>query len=390
MKLRMSFAFAAAAVSIVALPALPAVAQENEVPATLPASAYADPHMPFADALRLTGEATHPAIVSVDFTYDKTSYPQCHASTLVEAADGTLIGAWFGGTRERAPDVGIWVARFENGKWGGAIEVADGKGAGEGGKDLPTWNPVLFQPKSGPLVLFYKLGPSPSTWWGMVTTSDDHGKTWSKPTRLPDGILGPIKNKPIELANGTWLCPSSKEGGDGWRVVFERSGDGGKTWTSTDPVPAGERKVGAIQPSVLTYPDGALQALCRTRSGFVASTWSRDGGKTWEPFADVGLPNPNSGTDAVTLADGRQLIVYNHSLPNEPAEKPTKGPRFPIDVAISADGKTWKRVLTLETTPISSGYAYPAVIQTRDGKVHISYTWSRIRIKHVVLDPAKL
>jgi predicted neuraminidase len=70
--------------------------------------------------------------------------------------------------------------------------------------------------------------------------------------------------------------------------------------------------------------------------------------------------------------------------------KPTKGPRFPLDVAISSDGKTWKRVLTLETAPISSGYAYPAVIQTHDGLVHITYTWSRIRIKHVVLDPAKL
>jgi predicted neuraminidase len=372
--------------------AAPVVAQEFDegVPATLPASTYVDPHMPFERALKLTGQADHPAIVSVGFTYDKTSYPQCHASTLVETTDGTLLGAWFGGTRERAPDVGIWVARFENGRWQPAVEVADGAGLGEGGKDLPTWNPVLFQPKNGPLVLFYKLGPSPSAWWGMMTTSTDGGRTWAKPTRLPDGILGPIKNKPVELADGTWLCPSSKEGSGGWRTVFERTSDGGKTWTSTDPVPAGEQKVGAIQPSLLTYADGALQALCRTRSGFVGSTWSRDGGATWTPFESAGLPNPNSGTDAVTLADGRQLLVYNHSIPNEPADKPTKGPRFPIDVAISDDGKTWRRVLTLETTPISSGYAYPAVIQTRDGKVHISYTWSRIRIKHVVIDPSKL
>jgi predicted neuraminidase len=359
-------------------------------PPVLPKSAYVDPHMPVEQALKLTGDAGHPAIVSVDFTYDKAPYPQCHASTLVQAADGTLLAAWFGGTRERAPDVGIWVSRFEGGKWTPGVEVTDGKGAGEGGKDLPTWNPVLFQPKNGPLVLFYKLGPSPATWWGMMTTSKDHGKTWAAPTRLPDGILGPIKNKPIELTDGPWLCPSSKEGDGGWRVVFERTDDQGKTWTSTEPVPAGERKVGAIQPSVLTYADGSMQALCRSRNGFLASTWSRDGGKTWDAFGDVGLPNPNSGTDAVTLKDGRQLLVYNHSRPNEPADKPTKGTRFPLDVATSSDGKTWKRVLTLETAPISSGYAYPAVIQTSDGKVHITYTWSRIRIKHVVLDPGEL
>jgi predicted neuraminidase len=356
----------------------------------LPASAYVDPQMPFERALKLTGDAGHPAIVSVGFTYEKASYPQCHASTLAQAADGTLVAAWFGGTRERAPDVGIWVSRLEDGRWTPAVEVADGKGAGEGGKDLPTWNPVLFQPKDGPLVLFYKLGPSPSTWWGMVTSSKDHGRTWGAPVGLPEGILGPIKNKPIELDDGTWLCPSSKEGEGGWRVLFERTRDRGKTWSSTDPVPAGEKAVSAIQPSILTYPDGSMQALCRSRSGFLASTWSRDGGMTWEPYGDVGLPNPNSGTDAVTLKDGRQLLVYNHSRPNEPVGKPTKGPRFPLDIAISSDGKAWKRVLTLETAPISSGYAYPAVIQTGDGLVHITYTWSRIRIKHVVLDPAKL
>ena len=96
------------------------------------------------------------------------------------------------------------------------------------------------------------------------------------------------------------------------------------------------------------------------------------------------LPNPNAGTDAVTLKGGRQLIVYNHT---------TRGIIFPanrdmLNVAISADGNKWKPVLTLERAP--GEYSYPAVIQTRDGKVHITYTWQRKTIKHVVLDPAKL
>ena len=66
------------------------------------------------------------------------------------------------------------------------------------------------------------------------------------------------------------------------------------------------------------------------------------------------------------------------------------GDRWPLDVAVSSDGQKWQRVLTLETEPISSGYAYPAVIQTRDGRVHVSYTFGRAKIKHVVLDSAKL
>jgi predicted neuraminidase len=120
----------------------------------------------------------------------------------------------------------------------------------------------------------------------------------------------------------------------------------------------------------------------------IASTWSRDGGRTWDALEALHLPNPNSGTDAVTLADGRQLLVYNHSA--APPERPTKGPRYPLDVAISSDGITWQRVLTLETEPCKSGYAYPAVIQAPDGLVHITYTWDRRRIKHAVLDPKDL
>jgi predicted neuraminidase len=89
----------------------------------------------------------------------------------------------------------------------------------------------------------------------------------------------------------------------------------------------------------------------------------------------------------VTLADGRQLIVYNHAG-HRPQE--AKGNRWPLDVAVSDDGMVWRRVLTLESEPRTSGYAYPAVIQTVDGKVHITYTWGRTMIKHVVLDPEKL
>jgi beta-galactosidase len=330
-----------------------------------------------------TGVAAHPAVLGASFLNPDAPYRECHASTIEETTDGDLVAAWFGGTKERHPDVEIWFARQVDGRWETARSVAHGEGTD--GKRYPTWNPVLFQPSKGPLHLFYKIGPSPSQWWGMVITSADGGRTWSRPRALPEGILGPIKNKPVELADGSWLAPSSTEG-NGWRVHFERSVDGGRTWEKVGPV---ERNgIDSIQPSVLTHEDGSLQALCRTRSGFVSETWSRDGGTTWTPIAPTALPNPGSGTDAVTLADGRQLIVYNHSSP--PTERPRKGVRYPLDVALSSDGRTWERVLTLETLPRPSGYAYPAVMQADDGLVHITYTWNRDRIKHVVIDPSKL
>ena len=317
-----------------------------------------------------------PGLVSTEFIYEEAPFPSCHASTVVDTSDG-LVAAWFGGTHERHPDVCIYVSRKVDGKWTPPREVASGAQAE--GERLPTWNPVLFQPKNGPLMLFYKVGPNPREWWGLLMTSSDNGTTWSEPTRLPEGIYGPIKNKPVQLENGDILSPSSTEH-DGWRIHFERSTDGGKTWTSTGPLNDADN-IAAIQPSILVHGDGLLQALGRTRSSGIFSTWSSDNGLTWGEVTATKLPNPSSGTDAVTLADGRHLLVYNHN-PNY------KG-RTPLNVAVSQDGRVWLAALVLEDSGISQ-YSYPAVIQAADGLVHVTYTWRRERICHTVIDPAKL
>jgi predicted neuraminidase len=110
----------------------------------------------------------------------------------------------------------------------------------------------------------------------------------------------------------------------------------------------------------------------------VFETWSADGGKTWTPLALTALPNPSAGTDAVTLSDGRHVLVYNHT---------PKG-RTPLNLAVSRDGRLWEAALVLENEP--GEYSYPAVIQTPDGLIHTTYTWKRLRIKHVVLDPKRL
>ncbi|HHY84404.1 MAG TPA: exo-alpha-sialidase [Verrucomicrobia bacterium] len=322
------------------------------------------------------------AIVKSEFIFETAPFPSCHASTIAETPTG-LVAAWFGGTHERHPDVGIWVSRFENNRWTAPVEVANGV---VGTNRYPTWNPVLFQPRSGPLLLFYKVGPSPSTWWGMLTTSEDGGRTWSTPRELPADILGPIKNKPVQLANGDLLCPSSTEGSNGWRVHFERTSDLGRTWTSTGPLNDGQ-EIRAIQPSILLHSDTRLQALGRTSQGRIFEIWSEDGGRTWGPMTLTDLPNPSSGTDAVTLTDGRHLLVYNHNIRTGSNNKG----RSPLNMAVSRDGKTWHAALELENDPDApNGFAYPAVIQTSDGLVHITYTWKRERIKHVVLDPNRL
>ena len=191
-------------------------------------------HLPIAFAVfaPVVAFTQNPAILKSEFIYESAPFPSCHASTIVETKSG-LVAAWFGGTAEKNPDVGIWSARLVDGKWTVPVEVANGVQAD--GQRYPCWNPVLFQPKEGPLLLFYKIGPSPDHWWGMLRVSQEDGRSWSEARRLPEGILGPIKNKPVQLANGDILSPTSSEH-DGWRVHFERSADGGKTWSATAPV----------------------------------------------------------------------------------------------------------------------------------------------------------
>jgi predicted neuraminidase len=311
-------------------------------------------------------------ILQSEFIFDTAPFPSCHASTICES-NGKLVAAWFGGKREGADDVGIWLSRKDDKGWSAPVQVA--KGHDINNKPLPCWNPVLFQQPDGPLMLFYKVGPNPDSWWGMLRTSTDSGATWSDPTQLPEGILGPIKDKPTLLKDGTLLCPSSTED-HGWQIHMEFLTPDGKTWQKTNAL-NDAKTTGLIQPTILNHGD-QLQLLCRSRQRFIYTAWSKDQGRTWTTPTPTDLPNPNSGIDAVTLKDGRSIVVYNH----------TPRGRSPLNVAVSKDGNSWKNTLTLEDQP--GEYSYPAVIQASDGLVHITYTWKRVKVKHVVIDPTRL
>lgn len=316
-------------------------------------------------------------ILSAGFIYSLAGRQteQCHASTIAESVDG-LVVAWFGGTKEKAPDVGIWVSRHDGERWSKPEEVANGVVSPE--ERHPCWNPVLFQPANGPLMLFYKVGPNPQSWWGMLTTSEDGGRTWSKPWRMGESklghLVGPTKNKPIQLPDGAIFCGAGLQvtRTTGCRIHFEQTRDFGKTWDIIGPINDG-KEFNSVQPTFLTYADGRIQILCRGREKITTQSWSEDGGRTWSPMTKSSLPNPDSGIHAESLSDGRQLVVYNHS-----------GGRSPLNIALSEDGENWTPSLVLEDEQ-GGEFSYPAVIQTSDGLVHVTYTWKRQTVKHVVL-----
>ena len=211
----------------------------------------------------------------------------------------------------------------------------------------------------------------------MMKASPDGGRTWSEPRRLPDGILGPIKNHPLDLPDGTLLSGSSTED-NGWRVHFERSSDRGLTWEKTPPINDG-RGVGLIQPALVRTGAASVVALMRSTKGRIYTAKSDDAGRTWAPPEPTGLFNPNSGIDATTLRDGRHILVYN----------PEERGRGRLSVAISPDAVHWTQVLELENAP-GEEFSYPAVVQAGDGTIHVTYTWKRRRIKHVILDAGEL
>jgi predicted neuraminidase len=307
------------------------------------------------------------------FIFEKAPFPSCHASTIVEVEAGRLLAAWFGGTDEGKKDVKIWLARFDGKTWTRPEVAAQEPG-------YPCWNPVLFRSAAKTTFLFYKAGPSPMSWSGYLRRSGDGGKSWGQPEQLPAGLLGPIKNKPIQLASGAILAGTSVESHRAWAGWVERSRDNGKTWRRFGPIAVPGRPHGLIQPTLFETNARAIVALCRSRGiGFICQAESKDDGETWTPARPTKLPNPNSGIDAVRTRAGSVFLVYNHS----------RLARHPLSVARSDDvGKTWTTVATLEDQ--AGEYSYPAIIQGQDGRLHITYTWNRTHIKHVALDPEKL
>lgn len=306
------------------------------------------------------------------FLFSAPSFSSCHASTLLELENGDILCAFFAGTEEGANDVGIWACRFSKGYWKKPVKIAQDP-------KEPCWNPVLTR-LGDEILLFYKVGPNPERWSGVLKRSGDGGNTWSEEQPLPAGIFGPIKNKPLVFGNNILLCPSSTESYKRWGCFVEYTYDGGKSWNRSTPINLPYDYDGMIQPTLLTTGYQTLILLARTKNaGRIAKAISIDNGKTWSDAFLTTLPNPNSGIDAITLKDGRLLLVYNDSTEA----------RTPLNVAISSDeGITWKNIYTLVEVP--GEYSYPAVVQRSNGDILISYTWNRKNIRVVNLTYSEL
>jgi len=302
-----------------------------------------------------------------------------HASTIVELEPDKLMAAWFGGQYEGAKDVGIYLSVYNEKSWSAPKKIIEP--LIKDGDTLPCWNPVLFKSKSEILYLFYKVGKNPREWFGAMITSKDNGSSWSTPKYLPEGILGPIRNKPIETTPGIILCGSSTESTENtdWRVHLETYSEAAATWQKTvleDP-----KKFDIIQPTFLVHSDSEIQMLSRSKHNKLIASWSDDNGKNWKRTDSINVVNSNSGVDAVTLNKKSFLLVNN---PLKQGKDWFNG-RNVLDVEYSKDGISWEKLFDLENQP-EGEFSYPAIIQASDKKIHVLYTYNRKYIKHVVFE----
>jgi predicted neuraminidase len=319
----------------------------------------------------------------VEFVTENFPTPSCHASTIVELDHDRLMTAWFGGTREGAPDVAIWSSRRSLEGWSPAKELVREP-------EIATYNPVLFQAPGGLLWLYYKFGPSPGLWSAGRLSSVDEGHNFTPPEHLPAGLYGPIRTKPLVLKNGTILSGTSVESYESWACWIERSTDRGRTWTRIGPIAAPKSLAqspakngspyGIIQPSLLEMGGRHIRLYARSTQeiGHICQSDSFDDGLTWSEVKATALPNPNSGIDAVRLPDGRIVMVYNNT---------TTG-RTPLNLAITKDGVEWRKLYDLETEP--GEYSYPAMVLARNGDLLITYTWNRRKIRFVRFPEGKI
>lgn len=307
---------------------------------------------------------------------DNPGFAQCHASTLIHLKKGQFIAAWFGGSKEGADDVGIWMTKGDPGSWQKPFEVAKIK-------DEAHWNPVLFQAPSGKIFLFFKVGKNTADWETWVKTSDDEGKTWSKAYELVPGNRGgrgPVRNKPIVLSSGMWIAGASNEDGP-WNAFFDLSSDSGRTWHATPYLQLDRKNFkgkGIIQPTLWENPTGQVHALLRSSDGYIFRTDSKDTGKTWSQVYKTSLPNPNSAIDVVQLSGDTLVLACNTDDKNW-------GSRGTLIWAISFNnGNTWTKKVVVDSGMADDEFSYPAIIQYHD-TIAMTYTWKRKKIAFVKL-----
>lgn len=322
------------------------------------------------------------------FIFDRLpGYSSAHGSTIAERGHGELVSAWFGGAENKGGNGVVLFARKPSGatEWQDVRAVAgmnDPRAYGNaalvvhagdgGGERIELFFTRIERPEGN----FEGRARGYDT-FSYVIHSLDGGWTWSEEQSLRDQRSFLIKNKPLLLASGE-LAIGAYSDLERRSWLGTRAARGGP-WRYGEAIAVPEGCGGVIQPALAAWSDGEMQMYLRTADRRIWRSLSPDGGRTWSVAAPTELQNPDTGIDTQVLSDGRLLLVHN----------PTESARTPLALRVSEDrGRGWGPPIVLAQG--EGEFSYPAIIQGRDGRVHITYSHLRRRIEHITLDPAQL
>jgi len=314
--------------------------------------------------------------------------PSVHASTITQLPDGGYLAAWFGGSREGARDVCIYVARWEAGaeSWDKPTVLVDVATASEelGRYIKKLGNPVLHCDRGGRVWLYY-VTVSLGGWSGSSVSlkhSDDFGATWSRAERLISSpffnISTLVRSAPVDMEDGSVILPVYHEFLEKFGESLHLSRDGKvirKTRTSWG--------IDSLQPTFVA--DGRRRLIAYYRRGDdsppqVLMNESLDAGQTWNEIRPTELLNPNASIAAVRRHNGGYLMALNAD----------DNDRDELSLAVSDDGIRWRIARTLAPAANGLESSYPELIRTSDGTYRMTYTSGREKIADVRFNDAWL
>lgn len=285
-------------------------------------------------------------IVDENYVCSSPVTPENSEPSIISTGERIIV-VWSGGTDKMYPDASIWLSKLEEGVWSSPVKIAGG--AVDDSLKFPCSHPVLYKISGHSIGLFYKVMKNESQWEVYFKLSNDDGDTWSESVCLPEGVdINPAIGMPLKSFSGI------------------------KYFTNKSVV--------------LKYKNSYMRLLSAKGAEKIRYCISDGGTKTWTCDDTTNLPCGNTPISAISLEDGRQLLVYNHVLAGDGKGH---GCFSPLNISLSVDGRKWFASLVLEDN-ISGKYYMPSAIQTSDGFVHIVYSWHDEKIKYVKIDPSRL
>jgi predicted neuraminidase len=334
-----------------------------------------------------------PAIFHAQLIYNKIKeprFPFAHCSNLTQLNSTTLMAQWYTGKGEQARNQSIYGAKYDikENKWSKPYLLSKTT-------EYPEGNGVIWKDReTNTLFLFYATISTHSIikksfgrgWYHcklFYKTSQNDGETWNPIQTMKDEIGFLYRNKPLLLKNKRILVPMySERPAKGYMAI---SDDRGKTFRDSffiedDLIQYPRRKglfliSGNSQPTIVELDNGTIIALLRTQlHRRIFRSISEDHGDTWSNAQAIDLPNPDAGIDMIKTKSGKLVLVFNNA----------ESGRHNLSIAVASDelGLKWDVKKVLDDGS-KLNVSYPAIIQTDDSLIHVTYTYNRVTIKHV-------